>query len=217
MNSNDFPPLFGTLRWNQATSGFNPIALMTGSSEPNTSGLQVSSPSAATQQSGSSTMVPEFTAATQQSGSSTMAPEFTAATENQQMVIAHKLNGSNYLQWSQSVLMYLRGRCKEKYVNGQAPQPLPDDASFDTWFAENNQVMTWLCNSMTLEISEGHLLAWTAKEMWDAAKRTYSSIDNTAALYQLKKQLRELKQESNIGEDDWQGQGVGWTILLQYE
>ncbi|XP_028774894.1 uncharacterized protein LOC114731805 isoform X2 [Neltuma alba] len=123
-----------------------------------------------------------------------MAPELTAANENQQTVIAHKLNGSNYLQWSQSVLMYLRGRRKEKYINGQAPQPASDDPKFDTWFAENNQVMTWLCNSMTLEISEGYLLAQTAQEIWNAAKRTYSSMDNTAALFQLKKQLRELKQ-----------------------
>ena len=112
----------------------------------------------------------------------------------QMMVINHKLNGNNYLQWSQSVLRYIRGRRKEKYINGEASQPKAEDSQFDTWFAENNQVMTWLCNSMTDEISESYLLADTAKEIWDAAKRTYSSMNNTAALLQLKRQLRDLQQ-----------------------
>ena len=60
----------------------------------------------------------------------------------QMMVINHKLNGNNYLQWSQSVLRYIRGRRKEKYINGEASQPKAEDSQFDTWFAENNQVMT---------------------------------------------------------------------------
>ena len=47
---------------------------------------------------------------------------------------------------------------------------------------------------MTLEISEGYLLAHTAKEIWDAARRTYSSLENTAALIHLKRQLRNLRQ-----------------------
>ncbi|XP_028804739.1 uncharacterized protein LOC114759689 [Neltuma alba] len=128
------------------------------------------------------------------SKNSTAESDLTIATEPQAMGVAHKLNGSNYLQWSQSVLMYLRGKRKEKYINGEAQQPSHNDPKFDTWFAENNQVMSWLCNSMTLEISEGYLLASTAKEIWDAAKWTYSTLDNTAALLDLKRQLKDLKQ-----------------------
>ena len=105
-----------------------------------------------------------------------MTPNFS---ENYSMVINHRFNGRNYLQWSQSVLRYIHGKRKEKYINGVAPQPTPSDPNFDTWFAENNQVMTWLCNSMTVEINEGYLLAHTTKEIWDIVRRTYSSHDNT--------------------------------------
>ncbi|XP_028795314.1 uncharacterized protein LOC114750846 [Neltuma alba] len=134
------------------------------------------------------------TQATPSSPVVTPSSDLTIAAEPQAMGVAHKLNGSNYLQWSQSVLMYLRGKRKEKYINGEATQPSHNDPKFDTWFAENNQMMSWLCNSMTLEISEGYLLASTAKEIWDAAKRTYSTLDNTATLLDLKRQLKDLKQ-----------------------
>ncbi|XP_028795942.1 uncharacterized protein LOC114751436 [Neltuma alba] len=134
--------------------------------------------------------------ASSSSTSSPMGTEPVSFAKTQQMIIAHKLNGSNYLQWSQSVLMYLRGRRKEEYITGEAPQLKPGDSNYNTWFAENNLVMTWLCNSMTVEISEGYLLAKTAKEIWDAARRTYSAIDNTAALFHIKRLQRELKQGS---------------------
>ncbi|XP_028807923.1 uncharacterized protein LOC114762586 [Neltuma alba] len=85
------------------------------------------------------------------------------------MVVAHKLNGSNYLQWSQSVLMYLRGKHKEKYINGEAKQPAHNDPNFDT--------------------CQGDL---------DAARRTYATLDNTAALLDLRRQLKDLKQGNLI-------------------
>ncbi|MCR2848069.1 hypothetical protein KN825_16150, partial [Weizmannia coagulans] len=31
----------------------------------------------------------------------------------------HKLNGNNYLQWSSSVLMFISGKGKDDYLNGE--------------------------------------------------------------------------------------------------
>ena len=92
------------------------------------------------------------------------------------------------------MLRYIRGKRKEKYINGTAPQPAHNDPNFDIWFAKNNQVMTWFCNLMTLDISEGYLLAYTAKEICDADQRTYSSLDNTTSLIHLKRELYDLRQ-----------------------
>ena len=53
-----------------------------------------------------------------------------------------RLNGDNYLRWSQSVRMYIRGRGKIGYLTGEKKAPAPEDPTYATWDAENSMVMT---------------------------------------------------------------------------
>lgn len=60
-------------------------------------------------------------------------------------------------------------------------------------------IMAWLINSMINEIGENFLLYSTAKEIWDAARDTYSSSDNTAELFAVGSILHDLRQgESSV-------------------
>ncbi|XP_073313434.1 uncharacterized protein [Primulina huaijiensis] len=54
--------------------------------------------------------------------------------------------------------------------------------------------MSWLINSMTTEISENFLLCTTAKDIWEAARDTYSSKDNTSELFAVESNLQDLRQ-----------------------
>lgn len=47
---------------------------------------------------------------------------------------------------------------------------------------------------MTTEIGENFLLYGTAKDIWDAAKETYSSSVNTSELFQMQAKLHDLQQ-----------------------
>ena len=38
-------------------------------------------------------------------------------------ITGYKLNGQNYIQWSQSVLMYICGKDKDDYLTGVAAAP----------------------------------------------------------------------------------------------
>ena len=76
-----------------------------------------------------------------------------------------KLNGDNFLRWSQSIRMYIRGRGKIGYLTGEKQEPAKEDPSYMTWDAENSMVMTWLVNSMEEEISSNYLCYSTAKEL----------------------------------------------------
>ena len=138
----------------------------------------------------------EQTSAT--SGTSTTAlPSLTNAVPSEGSLIpvtSHKLTGHNYLQWSQSVMMFICGRGRDDYLTGATAQPKPEDPQFRTWRAENNLVMSWLINSMTTEIGENFLLYSTAKEIWDAAHDTFSSSENTAELFHIETILHDLKQ-----------------------
>ena len=51
-------------------------------------------------------------------------------------ITGYKLNGSNYLQWSQFVLMFIGSKDKDGYLTGEIVQPKSDDPRFRTWKTE---------------------------------------------------------------------------------
>lgn len=75
------------------------------------------------------------------------------------------MNGYNFLCWSQSVRMYIRGRGKIGYLARKKPTPTKEDLTYATWDAENSMVMTWLVNSMDEDISSNYMCCPTAKEL----------------------------------------------------
>lgn len=62
-------------------------------------------------------------------------------------ITGHKLNGNNYLQWSQSVMMYVCGRGKDEFLTSDIIPLEADNPKYRSWKAENNILMSWLINS----------------------------------------------------------------------
>ncbi|XP_073311360.1 uncharacterized protein [Primulina huaijiensis] len=90
--------------------------------------------------------------------------------------------------------MFICGKSKDDYITGAATAPKEDDSTFKAWKANNNMVMSWLVNSMTPEIGENFLLYATAAEIWEAAKVTFSSSENTSEVFETESLLYELRQ-----------------------
>ncbi|XP_034678880.1 uncharacterized protein LOC117909087 [Vitis riparia] len=109
-------------------------------------------------------------------------------------ITAHKLNGQNYLQWSQSILMFIRGNEKDDYITGASAALETTTSTYKKWIVENNMVMSWLVNSMTTDIDENFLSFDTAKEIWDIAKETFSDKENTSEIIQIEGTLQDLRQ-----------------------
>ncbi|GMI84032.1 hypothetical protein HRI_002072500 [Hibiscus trionum] len=110
------------------------------------------------------------------------------------IITNRRLDGKNFLQWSQSVLMVIRGRGKLGYINGEIPQPTITDPTYATWELNNSIVMAWLINSMESHISRTYLLFKTAKEMWDAVKENYSDLGNASQVFEIKLKLKDIRQ-----------------------
>ena len=53
-------------------------------------------------------------------------------------------------------------------------------------------IMSWLTNSMETDIGRTFLFYKTTKEIWDAAKETFSDSENAAEVFEIKSQLLEL-------------------------
>ncbi|EXB67203.1 Rae1-like protein [Morus notabilis] len=94
--------------------------------------------------------------------------------------------------WSKENKTKLKG--KDEYLTGAAAMPKATDPGFRKWRIENSMIMSWLINSMNNDIGENFLLFGTAKEIWDAAKETYSSSENTLELFQVESTLHDFRQ-----------------------
>ena len=126
---------------------------------------------------------------------STMVP--TASSDHHSLslqITSFKLNGRNFLQWSRSVQLVVRGKGKIGYLDGSIPQPDKSDSSFPSWDIHNSMVMSWLINSMEESIAEIYLLYPTAKAIWDVVSLAYSDLEDSSQLFDLRTRSRQLRQ-----------------------
>ncbi|XP_073315737.1 uncharacterized protein [Primulina huaijiensis] len=113
---------------------------------------------------------------------------------NSLLITHHRLIGPNYLQWSKFVRMLFCGRGKEEYLTGEIEAPAKTDVGYKKWNTENQLIMSWLINSMSLEVGENFLLYETAKDVWEVVRETYSSSNNTSELSAIESALHDLRQ-----------------------
>ncbi|GMI80943.1 hypothetical protein HRI_001763600 [Hibiscus trionum] len=136
---------------------------------------------------------------------------------NSSLIITnHRLDGKNFLQWSQLVLMVIRGRGKLGYINGEIPRPSLTDPTYATWELNNSIVMAWLINSMESHISRTYLLFKTAKEMWDAVKENYSDLGNASQVFEIKLKLKDIQQGTLEVTQYYNNLKILWQELDMY-
>ncbi|RVW87879.1 hypothetical protein CK203_039747 [Vitis vinifera] len=82
-------------------------------------------------------------------------------------IITCRLNGQNFLLWSQSVKLFIRGRGKIDYLNGTKQAPKFDDPTYHVWDVENSMILSWLVNSMESKIGQTYMYLKTAKLPWN--------------------------------------------------
>ncbi|GAV92492.1 UBN2_3 domain-containing protein [Cephalotus follicularis] len=91
---------------------------------------------------------------------------------------ASLLNGRNYMPWARAVSVALGGRSKIGHIMGTVTPPAATDDKFEYWRSSDNQVMTWIFNSMEPEVYEIFAYSETAKELWDSVKEHYGNQNN---------------------------------------
>ncbi|GMY38829.1 hypothetical protein FCV25MIE_34073, partial [Fagus crenata] len=63
------------------------------------------------------------------------------------------------------VQLYVTRKGKLGYLTGEKIKPAISDPSFSTWVEENAMLMSWLLNSMTLDINASFLRLPTAHDI----------------------------------------------------
>ena len=79
--------------------------------------------------------------------------------ELQNIKAAYRLDGKNYLKWSQLVRTVLKGKEKINHLMGTRPKP--GDPHFEAWDEEDSMIMAWLQNSITPEMRHMYVLGYS--------------------------------------------------------
>ncbi|KAG8373611.1 hypothetical protein BUALT_Bualt11G0042300 [Buddleja alternifolia] len=136
-----------------------------------------------------------------------------ASSELQGMHYSYRLDGQNYLQWSQLVRTFLKGRGKIAHLTGPVPQT--SDPAFVAWDIEDSILMSWLWNSMQPEVSKNYMFLPTSKDIWDTMKRTYSKVQDASVIFEIKTKITSTKQGS-LSVTDYYNQMNGYWIELDH-
>ncbi|KAF3771592.1 hypothetical protein EJ110_NYTH59393 [Nymphaea thermarum] len=81
-------------------------------------------------------------------------------------VINLRLTKENYFSLSPAMTMGIAARDRMIYSDGSNHEPAKTSGVWRTWFLEDNQVKTWIVNSVSPEIQPLILRKKTARDMW---------------------------------------------------
>uniref|UniRef100_A0A2N9H3N1 Integrase catalytic domain-containing protein n=1 Tax=Fagus sylvatica TaxID=28930 RepID=A0A2N9H3N1_FAGSY len=125
-----------------------------------------------------------------------------------------KLKGSNYLQWSRAVIVFLTGRGKESYLTTTKPT---DATKISTWIKEDAQIMTWLWNSLEPDVFNNVSYLESSKDIWDTLHLMYSSEENITRIHELYQDMFSLQQGDRSIEEYFSLLQGMWDELNVYQ
>lgn len=107
----------------------------------------------------------------------------------------HKLNGSNYLDWSKTVRLYLRSIDKDTHLTDDPP----NDDSRQTWLREDARLFLQIRNSIDSEVIGLINHCEFVKELMDYLDFLYSGKGNLSRMYEVCKAFyRAEKQDQSL-------------------
>ena len=105
------------------------------------------------------------------------------------------LNEFNYLPWARAVSLALGGRSKLGFIDGSLPAPGVTSPEYGGWLCKDQLVMSWLLNSMERKIAEIFSYSESSLTLWTTVKEMYGNQNNSARIFQLKKDISSVQQE----------------------
>ncbi|KAG6631689.1 hypothetical protein CIPAW_13G107300 [Carya illinoinensis] len=98
-------------------------------------------------------------------------------------MISVKLDGKNYMLWSKSVTVFLKG--KGLFSHLVNPKPNSNNPIFAQWEQEDAQILSLMLTSIEPNICSSLIHFDTAQEVWICLKHMYSGTGNTTSIYEL--------------------------------
>ena len=122
-------------------------------------------------------------------------PYFFNSNENPGNILATQplLGMRNYHSWSWAMVLALTAKKKIGFVNDKISKPEDDSPLYEDWESCNTMVLSWLINSMHVDVSSSIMYYETAREMWLELKHLYSQ-GNGLKVYNLQREISHISQ-----------------------
>ena len=108
-------------------------------------------------------------------------------------LITLKLNAHNFQCWSKSIKIALRTKGKLGFLDGSCVRLAANLPQLLQWVKCDSIVLSWLLNSMVLELAEAFLYVNSTNELWSELTKRFGD-NNGPLLCQLEKEILELYQ-----------------------
>ncbi|XP_022683926.1 uncharacterized protein LOC105914785 [Setaria italica] len=122
--------------------------------------------------------------------------------------VSEKLTRDNYVLWKAQFLPAVRGAQLLRILEGKVPAPSPilkvlldgkkkevSNPEYDSWVSKDQQLLSYLLNSITREVLAGVATMTTSAEAWKALEVMFAA-QSRARVTNLRMQLATLKKGS---------------------
>ena len=95
-------------------------------------------------------------------------PYFLNSNENPGNILVTQplLGMKNYHSWSRAMILALTAKKKIGFINGKITELDPESPLYEDWLSCNTMVISWMINSMHIDVSSSIMYCQTAREMW---------------------------------------------------
>ena len=145
-------------------------------------------------------------------------PYFLNSSENPGNILVTQplLGMRNYQSWSRAMVLALTAKKKIGFVNGKVTKPDPDSPLYEDWESCNTMVLSWMINSMHVDVSSNIMYCETAREMWIELQNVFSQ-GNGPKIYNLQTEISEIRQNQMSVTEFYTKFKRLWDQLLNYE
>ncbi|XP_022886917.1 uncharacterized protein LOC111402846 [Olea europaea var. sylvestris] len=122
-------------------------------------------------------------------------PYFIGSNDNTgAMLVTHTLDANNYHSWARSLKRALRIKNKLAFIDGSLKEPAdPNDPLMEHWLRCNDIVITWMQNTIAVDIKCSTTYAETAHQLWIELEQHFAQ-QNTPRIFEIKQAISMLLQ-----------------------
>ncbi|XP_022884054.1 uncharacterized protein LOC111400852 isoform X2 [Olea europaea var. sylvestris] len=122
-------------------------------------------------------------------------PYFIGANESSgALLVTQMLDANNYHSWARSIKRALRIKNKLGFIDGSLCAPADaENPLMELWLRCNDIVISWLQNTMTVDIKASTLYVETAHQLWVEIEQRLAQ-QNAPRIYEIKQGIAALMQ-----------------------
>ena len=122
-------------------------------------------------------------------------PYFLNSSENLGNILVTQplLGMRNYQSWSRALVLALTTKKKIGFVNGKVTKLDLDSPLYEDWESCNTMMLSWMINSMHVDVSSNIMYCEIAREMWIELQNVFSQ-GNGPKIYNLQTEISQIRQ-----------------------